>query len=154
MRGVETVRTARDLDELRVLFREYHAWVAEPACFVAFERELAELPGEYGPPGGALLVAHLDGSAAGCAALRRLPDGAGEMKRLYVRPAYRGRGLARRLALEVIARARAQGCPALYLDTLPKMAAAIALYGALGFARRGPYADAPTPGALFFELPL
>ena len=142
------------IEQVRALFREYERWVDEPCCFASFERELAELPGEYGPPAGRLLLALEDGAPAGCAALRPLEGGACELKRLYVRPAYRGRGLGRRLAEAMVGAARAAGCRALVLDTLPKMAPAIALYGALGFLPRGPYAAAPTPGALFFELRL
>jgi len=151
---VEATQPAQ-IEQVRALFREYERWVDEPCCFASFERELAELPGEYGPPAGRLLLAlEDDGAPAGCAALRALDGGACEMKRLYVRPACRGRGLGRRLAEAVVAAARAAGCRALLLDTLPKMAPAIALYGALGFLPRGPYAAAPTPGALFFELRL
>ena len=142
------------IEQVRALFREYQRWVDEPCCFAGFERELAELPGEYGPPAGRLLLALEDGAPAGCAALRPLKSGACEMKRLYVRPAHRGRGLGRRLAEAMVGAARAAGCRTLVLDTLPKMAPAIALYGALGFQPRGPYAAAPTPGALFFELRL
>jgi len=139
---------------VRALFREYERWVGEPCCFAGFERELAELPGEYGPPAGRLLLAVEGGAPAGCAALRRLAGGACEMKRLYVRPAYRGRAIGRALTEAAMGAARAAGCGVLYLDTLPKMAPAIALYGALGFLPCGPYAAAPTPGALFFELRL
>jgi putative acetyltransferase len=142
------------IEQARALFREYQTWVDAPCCFAGFERELAELPGEYAAPAGCLLLAYEDGTAAGCAALRPAAGANGEMKRLYVRPAYRGRGLGRRLAEAVVGAARAAGCRALLLDTLPKMAAAIALYGELGFVPRGPYAPAPTPGALFFELRL
>lgn len=138
------------VEQVRALFREYERWVDEPRCFAGFERELAELPKEY----RVLLLAEVDGAPAGCVGLRALPDGAAEMKRLYVRPAYQGRGLGRRLATAVIAAARASGFAALRLDTLPKMVPALALYRALGFAPRGPYAAAPTPGALFFELRL
>jgi len=138
------------IETLRALFREYQRWVDEPCCFAGFERELAELPKEY----RVLLLAEADAEPAGCAGLRALADGAAEMKRLYVRPAYRGRGLGRRLAGEIIAAARASGYVALRLDTLPKMAPAIALYRALGFAPRGPYASPATPGAVFFELAL
>lgn len=138
------------IEQVRALFREYQRWVDEPCCFASFDRELAELPNEY----RVLLLAEVGGEPAGCAGLRALPDGAAEMKRLYVRPAYQGRGLGRRLAGEIIAAARASGYAALRLDTLPKMIPAIALYRALGFAPCGPYAAAPTPGALFFELRL
>lgn len=150
MTTIRPAVSAADLAKVRTLFREYEAWVAEPLCFSGFERELAELPGEY----GVLLLAEADGEPAGCVGLRTLPDGAAEMKRLYVRPAYQGRGLGRCLAAEVIASARAAGRAVLRLDTLPKMVPAIALYRALGFAPRGPYAPAPTPGAVFFELRL
>jgi GNAT superfamily N-acetyltransferase len=142
------------IEQVRALFREYERWVGEPCCFAGFERELAELPGEYGPPAGRLLLAVDGGAAAGCVALRRLQGDAQEMKRLYVRPPYRGRGLGRQLAEAAVGAARATGGGTLLLDTLPKMAPAIALYGALGFVSRGPYAALPTPGALFFELRL
>lgn len=144
----------RDLQQVRELFREYQRWVDEPCCFATFEQELAGLPGEYGPPGGRLLLALADGTPAGCVALRPFDSGRSEMKRLYVRASFQGQGLGRRLAQAAIEAARADGCHALLLDTLPKMASAIALYGALGFARRGAYSSQPTPGALFFELRL
>jgi GNAT superfamily N-acetyltransferase len=145
---------ARDLEQVRELFREYQRWVDEPCCFTTFAAELAGLPGEYGAPSGRLFLALEDGLPAGCAAFRRIDARRGEMKRLYVRPMHRGRGLGRRLATAVIEVARASGCELLLLDTLPKMASAIALYGALGFVRRGAYSPQPTPGALFFELRL
>jgi ribosomal protein S18 acetylase RimI-like enzyme len=150
MTGIVTASGAAHIEPLRALFREYQRWVDEPVCFAGFERELAELPKEY----RVLLLAKVGGAPAGCVGLRDLPDGAAEMKRLYVRPAYQGGGLGRRLAAEVIAAARAAGYVALRLDTLPKMIPAIGLYRALGFSPRGPYAAAPTPGALFFELRL
>jgi len=146
-----SVGPAVDLDEVRALFVEYHAGVGRPACFAGFEQELAELPGDYRPPGGALLLARVDGSPAGCAALRAIGERAGEMKRLYVRPAFRGHGLARQLTSAIIDACRTAGHRVLYLDTLPTMTAAIALYGAFGFSPRGAYSAAPTPGALFFE---
>jgi GNAT superfamily N-acetyltransferase len=146
--------SVRELEQVRELFREYQRWVDEPCCFTTFAQELAGLPGEYGAPSGRLFLALGDGLPAGCAALRKIDAKRGEMKRLYVRPMYRGRGLGRRLATAVIEAARETGCELLLLDTLPKMASAIALYGALGFARRGAYSPQPTPGALFFELRL
>jgi ribosomal protein S18 acetylase RimI-like enzyme len=143
-----------DIGSVRELFREYERWVGEPCCFASFDKELAALPGEYAPPGGRLFLVQEAGAAAACAALRRLEPRTGEMKRLYVRPAYQGRGLGRRLAEAVIAAAREAGYARLLLDTLPKMASAFALYRALGFAPRGPYSPNPTPGAVFFELRL
>ncbi len=146
--------SGRQLQQVRELFREYHRWVDEPCCFAGFEQELAGLPGEYGPPDGLLLLALADGHPAGCVALRPFDSGRGEMKRLYVRPAFQGVGLGKRLTQAAIEAARATGRHALLLDTLPKMSSAIALYAALGFARRDAYSSRPTPGALFFELRL
>jgi ribosomal protein S18 acetylase RimI-like enzyme len=156
-RGVTQLRQAAsdaEIEELRRLFREYQQWVDEPCCFATFDKELAALPGDYAPPAGRLLLAAEAGASAGCAALRRLDAERGEMKRLYVRPAFQGQGLGRRLAEAVIGAAREAGYRHLLLDTLPKMTSAIALYRALGFAPRGPYSPAPTPGAIFFELRL
>ena len=150
MTDIVTAAAPAELEQVRALFREYERWVDAPACFRDFERELAELPKEY----AVLLLARRGGEPAGCVGLRALPDGTAEMKRLYVRPAHQGRGLGRRLAVEIIGAARASGYAALRLDTLPKMTPAIALYGALGFRPRGSYAAAPTPGVLYFELRL
>lgn len=146
--------SAADIEVLRGLFREYQRWVDEPCCFASFEQELAGLPGDYAPPAGRLLLASEAGAPAGCAALRRLDAKTGEMKRLYVRPAFRGRGLGRQLAEAVIGAAREAGYASLVLDTLPKMTSAIALYRALAFSPRGPYSASPTPGAIFFERQL
>jgi len=145
---------AGELDEVRTLFREYSRLVAEALCFQGFDRELATLPGDYVAPGGVLLLASDDGESAGCVALRRLDPESGEMKRMYVRDAYRGSGLGRRLAYAVIAEARSRGYRRLLLDTLPKLTTAIALYRSLGFRESPPYLEAPTPGALCFELRL
>ena len=136
------------------MFGEYAALVAEALCFQNFDAELAALPGEYAPPGGVLLIARDGGAPAGCVALRRLDAGTGEMKRMYVREAYRGSGLGRRLAVEVIGEARKRRYARVVLDTLPKLAPAIALYRDLGFRETGAYLAAPTPGALCFELRL
>jgi ribosomal protein S18 acetylase RimI-like enzyme len=146
--------SAAEIEEVRALFREYHRWVDEPCCFAGFEQELAGLPGEYAPPSGRLFLASEAGVPAGCAALRPLDARTGEMKRLYARPAFRGRSLGRRLAEAVIAAARETGYACLVLDTLPKMTSAIALYRALAFAPRGPYSANSTPGAVFYELRL
>jgi GNAT superfamily N-acetyltransferase len=154
MPEILAARTASDIEIARILFREYEQGVAEPCCFAGFERELAALPGEYAPPGGALLLARDSGGDAGCVALRRLDAARGEMKRLYVRGGRRGSGLGRSLALAAIEAARGAGYSRLVLDTLPKMTEAIALYNALGFAPTGPYSSTPTPGAIFFQLSL
>lgn len=143
---------AADLDEVRRMFLEYSALVSEALCFQGFDQELAELPGAYAPPSGALLVARDGDAAAGCVALRRIDPGTGEMKRMYVREAFRGAGLGRRLALAIIEEARQRRYARVVLDTLPKLSAAIALYRDLGFRETGPYLSSPTPGALCFEL--
>lgn len=147
---------ARDADllEVRALFSEYVRSVDAPECFVGFERELAGLPGPYAPPAGCLLLARRGDEAAGCVGLRGLEPGTAEIKRLYVRPAYRGTGTGRRLAEAAIAAARAAGCRRVVLDTLPFMRDAAALYRALGFRETAPYLAEPTPGSLCFALSL
>lgn len=144
----------QDLEEVRILFGEYSGLVAEALCFQNFDQELESLPGAYAPPGGALLIARDGDAAAGCVALRRLNAATGEMKRMYVREAYRGSGLGRKLAVAIIEEARKRDHVRLVLDTLPKLTSAIALYRDLGFRDCGPYLAAPTPGALCFELRL
>lgn len=146
--------TPRDIADVRTLFGEYAGLVAEALCFQNFDAELAALPGEYAPPGGVLLIARDGDAPAGCVALRALDAGTGEMKRMYVREAYRGGGLGRRLAVAVIEEARNRGYVRVLLDTLPKLAPAIALYRDLGFRETAPYLASPTPGALCFELTL
>lgn len=153
MFDISTVSGGDDLEEARMLFREYVAEVDAPCCFATFDREMASLPGEYALPAGRLFVARSGGSVAGCVALRPLGK-SGEMKRLYVRKPFRSSGLGRELARRVIAAAREQQYECVFLDTLPSMKEAIALYRALGFRERGPYAADPTPGALYFELRL
>ncbi len=144
----------QDLEVVRVLFGEYSGLVAEALCFQNFDQELGALPGAYAPPGGALLIARDGDAAAGCVALRSLNAATGEMKRMYVREAYRGSGLGRKLAVAIIEEARRREHVRLVLDTLPKLKSAIALYRDLGFRECEPYLAAPTPGALCFELRL
>jgi GNAT superfamily N-acetyltransferase len=149
---IDPARSTHDLEDIRILFGEYSALVAEALSFQNFQEELEALPGAYAPPGGALLIARDKDAAAGCVALRRLDAGTGEMKRMYVRDAYRGTGLGRRLAEAVIEEARSRKHGRIVLDTLPKLAPAIALYRDLGFRETGPYLASPTPGAICFEL--
>ena len=142
------------LPTVRELFVEYAQAIAVDLCFQDFERELTELPGRYAPPAGSLLLA-LDGTnAAGCVALRNIGDGICEMKRLYVRPAFRGKGLGRALASDIIAAAKQIGYERMRLDTLSSMKEAIALYQSLGFRHIAPYYDNPNRGAAFMELDL
>jgi ribosomal protein S18 acetylase RimI-like enzyme len=151
--AIVDARDATDVARVRTLFLEYADSLDFSLCFQDFDRELAELPGAYAPPGGCLLLA-VAGEAVGCVGLRPLGDGVCEMKRLYVRPALRGTGLGRRLAMTVVARARALGYGRMVLDTVPSMRAAIALYRSLGFVETPPYAANPVPGALCLALPL
>lgn len=133
------------------MFREYADAIGQDFWRGGFEEELAALPGYY----DVLLVARDDaGALVGSVAVRRLPDGSGELKRLYVRPAARGTGLGRRLAEAVVERARERGYSLLRLDTLPSMEAARSIYESLGFVPAARYSDNPIPGVLFFELRL
>jgi putative acetyltransferase len=143
-----------DLPALRQLLREYAESLGTHVCFQTFDRELAELPGAYAEPGGRLLVARTGDQLAGCIALRPLPGGAGELKRLYVRPDFRGHGLGKKLALRLIREAAVIGYSQLYLDTLPTMTEAAALYRSLGFQPVEPYSPDPVAGAIFLGLPL
>jgi putative acetyltransferase len=143
----EVAGAGPELESVRELFAEYAKTPGVGQCVRDFARELAALPGAYAPPGGCLWLAELGGVPAGCVALRALDSARCEMKRLYVRAAFRGAGLAGILVECVIERARALGYRELYLDTLPVMRAARAMYNLLGFRPCPPYLPDPTPGA-------
>ena len=144
-----------DIQQARQLFEEYAAGLGISLCFQNFDQELAELPGGYAPPSGRLLLAEEGNEVMGCVALRKIADGVGEMKRLYVRPAFRGRGLGRTLTEKLIAEAVLIGYTSMRLDTLPgKMDQAIAMYRSLGFQEIAPYYENPVAGATFMELVL
>ena len=153
-----TPESAPQLDATRAIFREYAAGLGVDLCFQNFEAELASLPGEYGAPRGALLLAIVNGELAGCGACRALAEvdyaNACEMKRLYVRPAFRGLGLGRILAQALMDHAVRAGYSVMLLDTLDDMEAARSLYGALGFEEIPPYYFNPIPGAHYLKAEL
>ncbi|MDT4896481.1 MAG: hypothetical protein QOH25_1558 [Acidobacteriota bacterium] len=144
-----------EISEARELFLEYSEWLGLDLCFQNFEQELAELPGRYALPDGRLLLAVSGGQVAGCVGLRRINDGVCEMKRLYVRPKFRGLGIGRAMAVHLIEEARQLDYAQMRLDTLPKqMGEAIKMYRSLGFREIEPYYHNPVAGALFLELTL
>src|SRR5262249_20181086 len=143
-----------NLLEIRRLMKEYAASLGVSLDFQDFDAEVASLPGEYGPPNGRLLLAQDGEEIMGCVALRKLAEGACAMKRLYVRPAFRGAGVGRALAEAVIAEARRMGYRRMRLDTLPGMDRARAMYAELGFREIAPYRFNPIAGSAFLELVL
>jgi putative acetyltransferase len=155
--------------QARELFLEYAQSLGFSLCFQNFDEELAGLPGGYAPPDGCLLLAEYEGQLAGCVALHKLDarteaesdgnlvvgSGVCEMKRLYLRPAFRGKGLGRIIADRIIAEARQIGYKHLRLDTVePVMKDAVVMYRRLGFREIAPYCNNPMPGALYMELVL
>jgi putative acetyltransferase len=139
----------------RELFLEYAQSLGFSLCFQNFDSELAGLPGDYAPPEGRLLLAEYDGQLAACAALHKLGSGICEMKRLYLRPPFRGKGLGRILAERIITEARQAGYHRMRLDTVePVMKDAVAMYRKLGFKEIAPYRANPIAGAKYMELEL
>jgi putative acetyltransferase len=144
-----------DIGQVRQLFLEYAQSLGFSLCFQNFDQELANLPGDYSRPGGCLLLAYSAGEVAGCVAMHKLQPGVCEMKRLYLRPPFRGKGLGRVLANAVIAEARKSGYRFMRLDTVePVMKDAVAMYRRLGFYEIEPYRVNPMPGTLYMELQL
>lgn len=147
--------SAGDLDEVRAAFREYANWLGVNLAFQGdFEQELAGLPGKYAPPSGRLLVAKSDMALAGTVALRSLGEGTCEMKRLFVRPSFRGRGLGRLLVDRILDEARVIGYQRMRLDTLAHMTEAVTLYKSIGFQVIPAYYHNPLPDVVYFELDL
>ncbi len=145
--------TPAQIAQARELFLEYARSLGFSHCFQNFDKELAELPGKYTPPEGRLLLADYQGQLAGCVAMRKLESGICEMKRLYLRPQFRGKGLGRVLAERIIAEARQIGYSRMRLDTVePAMKDAVATYRRLGFTEIPPYCQNPIAGATYMEL--
>lgn len=151
---LQTTETPARLAVVRTLFREYAESLGHDLCFQGFEEELRDLPGDYAPPKGMLLVAADGPSFLGCVAVRPLDSETAELKRLYVRPAARARGIGRSLAVAAIDHAWGAGFRRIRLDTLPEMREAQALYRSLGFLEIAPYRPNPVPGTAYLELQL
>jgi ribosomal protein S18 acetylase RimI-like enzyme len=148
------VERKENIEIVKKLFLEYASSLGFNLCFQNFDRELEDLPGDYSPPKGCLLLAIYDEKVVGCVALRPITDTICEMKRLYVKPEFRGKGIGRKLATEIIEEARKIGYKYMRLDTIPSMKEAISLYYSLGFKEIDPYRYNPIEGAMFMELKL
>ena len=147
--------TPTQITQARELFLEYAQSLGFSLCFQGFDQELASLPGDYAPPEGRLLLAEFENQLAGCVALHKLEVEVCEMKRLYLRPQFRGKGLGRALAQHIIAEARQIGYRRMRLDTVePVMKDAVSMYRKLGFREVAPYCLNPIAGAMYMELEL
>src|SRR3954466_949011 len=152
---LEQAVTSEQIALARTLFQEYGASLGFSLCFQNFDKELAGLPGDYAPPKGRLLLAYLDSHPAGCVALHEFEGGISEMKRLYVRPSFRGKRVGLALANAIIEAAREVGYQRMRLDTVPsEMADAVKMYQRLGFHEIATYRANPQPGTLYMELDL
>ena len=154
MAQIDQASTGQDLEAVRSLFQEYADSLGVDLNYQGFDHEVRDLPGDYAPPTGTLLLARSDGAIVGCVGVRALDERTAEMKRLYVRPAGRGLGLGRTLTEAAIAFARDAGFRCLRLDTLPQMQRAQELYRSLGFATIEPYRYSAVPGTVYMELVL
>jgi len=145
-----------DMDHIRSLFREYQEWLGVDLCFQGFENELLSLPGDYEPPRGCLMLARdrATGTITGGGGFRPIDDSTCEMKRLYVRPPWRGTGLGRRMAEELIRKAISAGYRKMCLDTLGHLKAAISLYETMGFREIPSYYDNPLDDVIYMEVEL
>jgi len=153
--SIRQAESPAQIGQARELFLEYAQSLGFSLCFQNFDRELAELPGDYAPPDGRLLLAEFEGELAGCVAMHKLEARICEMKRLYLRPKFRGKRLGRVLAETIIAEAQKVGYKSMRLDTVePVMKDAVAMYRRLGFRQIAPYRANPMPGTLYMELKL
>lgn len=150
----KNAKSRQDIAKIKELFLEYAQSLSFNLCFQNFEHELESLPGDYSEPDGCLILVNYNDTPAASIALHRFDSTSAEMKRLYVRPQYRGMSIARRLCNEVIDFARKRGYQSIKLDTIDTMIEAIALYESLGFREIDPYRFNPCSGARYFELEL
>ena len=145
--------TPSQIEQARILFREYEAWLGLDLCFQSFEQELADLPGKYAPPDGCLFLASEGEKILGCVAMRKIDAETCEMKRLFVRENGRGKGIGRELVKRVIERARRSGYRKMRLDTLAaQMSKAVEIYRSFGFREIPAYYDTPIAETIFMEL--
>lgn len=151
---VQKIGSVEDLEEIKALFREYEKFLGVSLCFQNFEEELAGLPAKYAEPEGSIFLAKVDGESAGCVALWKLDEGICEMKRLYVKPAYQGLGLGKKLAQTIMNEARFKGYQKMKLDTLRRLESANNLYKALQFNETIPYNYNPEDDVAYFEKDL
>ena len=151
---IKRARSKREIEEIRALFREYEEFLKVDLSFQSFEEELASLPGNYFPPDGDLLISFDGERAVGCVALCGIDESICEMKRLYVRPEARGRGLGKRLAQEIIEISKDLDYSLIRLDTLDRLEQAVNLYEDLGFIKIAPYYENPLSGVIYWEKKL
>jgi len=147
-------KTHGQLEDAKVLFREYAGTLGCSPCLQNIEQEIGQLPGEYGPPDGRLFLAVSDGRAAGCVAFRKIGKGLCEMRRMYLKPEFRGKKIGKGLAQAILGEARRAGYSRIRLYTLPVMKEAISLYHALGFVDIKPYGEHIIPDAFYMEMKL
>jgi putative acetyltransferase len=153
--SISQAESPTQIAQARELFLEYAQSLGFSLCFQNFDKELAELPGDYAPPEGRLLLVECEGQVAACVALHKLDPDICEMKRLYLRPQFRGKELGRALAERIIAEARQIGYQRMRLDTVePVMKDAVAMYRKLAFKEIAPYRPNPIAGAMYMELEL
>lgn len=152
--GISHAASPGEIEIARSLFREYAAWLAIDLSFQNFEEEVTGLPGDYAPPDGCLLLAYLEQDVAGCVALRPLQGQACEMKRMWVRPQFRGYHIGRALAESILGEARKIGYSEMFLDSLLSLTEALSLYRSLGFEEIAAYRYNPDPNAVFMRLRL
>ncbi|RYU93506.1 GNAT family N-acetyltransferase [Emticicia agri] len=151
---IQKIASSEDLEEIKELFREYQNFLGVSLCFQNFEEELTKLPAKYAEPEGSIFLAKVDGQSAGCVALWKLEEGICEMKRLYVRPAFQGLGLGKKLTEIILGEAKEKGYKTMKLDTLRRLESANHLYKSLQFIETKPYNYNPEGDVAYFEKAL